>query len=427
VAEINSTSLLNLATAYYRLEDVNDSSGHGYNLTNNGTTGFAAAKYNNGADFTATNSTKSLSRADSLGMTLATTTPFSFACWINPYNHTALGIISDLGGSARNAGIQLLDTGYLNLTVYDGGLEQTACTTTVIPSGQWTHIAYTVNNAAVVVYVNGEIEKSYNTAKTGSSAGSNNMALGKNKDAATAFFCGLIDDAAFFPVALTQDQIKVLISSTVQTVTVYPTIAGYVDAGNGLNTDWATLIASAGGRNGENSDLYVEILSTATTNQWSYCIRTKLSFDTSVIGGGTINSAILSVYGSHKSDEISITPDINIYSAGGSGTVLANSDYESMGTTPFSTTITYAGFSATGWNDFVLNAAGLAAISKTGYSIFGLRHAKYDVAASAPVWSSNKTSDVTMVGRNGVNRPKLIIDYELGATSVTNKGYSFFL
>lgn len=71
-----TTSLL----AYYKLEDVNDTWTGGYNLTNNGSTAFSAAKVNNGADFGASNTTKYLQVNSSLGYSSGA---WAVAGWFN--------------------------------------------------------------------------------------------------------------------------------------------------------------------------------------------------------------------------------------------------------------------------------------------------------------------------------------------------------
>jgi len=84
--------------------------------------------------------------------------------------------------------------------------------------------------------------------------------------------------------------------------------------------------------------------------------------------------------------------------------------------TRFSDAITYGAF-AVGYNDFVLNAAGLAAISLTGVSEFGIRNANYDVPDLAPAWGSGnaETYLLAYASEQGEGfKPKLVITY-LGA------------
>lgn len=80
--ELGSTYLLNDPTlrAYYKLENADDTTSNNYDLTNNGTTTFAAAKFNDGADFgTTVNGVKSLSIASDIGITTGT---MSVSLWV---------------------------------------------------------------------------------------------------------------------------------------------------------------------------------------------------------------------------------------------------------------------------------------------------------------------------------------------------------
>lgn len=143
------------------------------------------------------------------------------------------------------------------------------------------------------------------------------------------------------------------------------------------------------------NDGRVYIASSSTQDKWSTMYRSILVFDTSAIpSSATISSVILSLYGEAKSDGLSITPDINIYSAApASSNDLAAGDFNSLGTTAYcDTAITYGNWSITGRNTFTFNATGKAAISKTGATAIGVRNANYDAADSEPSWSSNVNS-----------------------------------
>jgi hypothetical protein len=119
-------------------------------------------------------------------------------------------------------------------------------------------------------------------------------------------------------------------------------------------------------------------------------------------------------------DSLGIAPDLNIYSSNpASNTALVAGDFDSLGTTAFcDTPILFTNW-GTGYNDFALNASGLAAISKTGVSKFGLRNANYDVADELdpnnhdPSWSSDTTSAVSpWYSEKGEGyQPKLVVTY----------------
>ena len=69
--ELSTTPLASDANlkAYFKLEDVNDSTANAYNLTNHGTSTFTSAKFNNGGNFGSSGSGKYLSILNDLGIT----------------------------------------------------------------------------------------------------------------------------------------------------------------------------------------------------------------------------------------------------------------------------------------------------------------------------------------------------------------------
>ncbi len=103
-----------------------------------------------------------------------------------------------------------------------------------------------------------------------------------------------------------------------------------------------------------------------------YISRAFFLFDTSSLAAlGIISAATLSVYGTAKT---STGDTANIYSSSpASNTALVTADYDQVGTTALATGITVASWSTSGYNDFALNATGIAAISKTGISKFSMR------------------------------------------------------
>ena len=152
-----------------------------------------------------------------------------------------------------------------------------------------------------------------------------------------------------------------------------------------------------------------------TSGNWRVLYRGVYLFDSSGLpDNATISAATLSIYGEAKVDNITITPNVNIYSsAPASNTALEAGDFDSLGTTAYSTAISYSSFSDTGYNDFVLNASGRSAISKTSVSKFGARNANYDVAATPPTWAGEAASFFTIyASEQGVGyKPKLVVTY----------------
>src|SRR5439155_8215333 len=158
------------------------------------------------------------------------------------------------------------------------------------------------------------------------------------------------------------------------------------------NQTWLTLVNAAGNTSDDTSAAQVinGYESGTVASTYSNLFPAIFLFDTSSLpDSDVISSSTLSLYGQSKADGNSSAPNVNIYSsAPASNTGIANGDYDSLGATAFSTAITYAGWSTSGYNNFQLNASGLAAISTTSIAKFGTRDALYDVANSAPSWTS---------------------------------------
>lgn len=194
-------------------------------------------------------------------------------------------------------------------------------------------------------------------------------------------------------------------------------VDGYVT--EGTDAIWATIKADAGeSANDTDVVFYLLFFSTSsTTDIWSLIYRGIFLFDTSGLpDGATISAAVLSLYGYIKSDTLEITPNVCIYSsAPASNNDLVAGDYDSLGTTAFSNTITYANWLVADpfWNNFTLNTAGKAAISLTGVSKFGSRNPTYDVGTSTPTWVSAKSCYLgSYSAEQGEGyKPKLVVTY----------------
>jgi hypothetical protein len=196
---------------------------------------------------------------------------------------------------------------------------------------------------------------------------------------------------------------------------------------------WANLIIATGNHSDDSSvDLYPTYFACGVaTNKWANLVRDPILFDTSGLpDDATISAATISLYGSGKLDEAGVTPNINIYSSNpASNTALTGTDYGTFGSTAFcDAPITYANWltSSPYWNDFALNAAGLAAISKTGVSKFGTRNANYDVAATPPSWAYGDIQYLKAYSaEQGTGyKPKLVVTYTTAETKTSSDGGS---
>lgn len=208
------------------------------------------------------------------------------------------------------------------------------------------------------------------------------------------------------------------------TLTVYPdphpevtSVDGYARR-HGVDEIWADLISGAGtGASDTITANSIYLYSSSTTNQWQDLARCVLLFDTSGLSGGAIiSAAVISLRGYEKQDQLSATPDMNVYTSNpASNTAVVGADYGAFGAVAqCDTPLTYANWNTSGYNDFDLNSTGIGNINATGISKFGLRNANYDVAAVAPPWLSVQLSVMRgySADRTGTaNDPKLVITY----------------
>ncbi len=192
--------------------------------------------------------------------------------------------------------------------------------------------------------------------------------------------------------------------------------------------DWATIRAGVGTFARSNQDsptLYregCEVDSSTTTNKFTYLHRCVYLFDAAVDpvpAAGSIATAILSLYGSVKDNTFpSASPAVNVYAVDPASNVeLEAGDFVDFGVTPYcDTPIGYSAWSTTGRNNFGLNAAGLAAVSKDGLTKLGVRESVYDVGGVTFPWSGGKLwrQSAYCAEKGGTNpdyRPRLKVAY----------------
>lgn len=219
------------------------------------------------------------------------------------------------------------------------------------------------------------------------------------------------------------------------TTTVYPEAGTGATSVDGdayhffsAGTSWATVQSATGDTTDGDSATPDSIQinsSTDSGNKWRLILRLFFHFDTSSIPDtDSISAATLSIQGSSKSDGLSISPTLNIYqsTAASNNTIIAG-DYDQVGTTAFSSNITFAGFSTSAYNDWVLNASGLSNITKTGTSKFALRESAYDAPNVEPAWVSGTNSNMFVIMADAVGTttdPKLVITHAAASTSGNN-------
>jgi len=162
----------------------------------------------------------------------------------------------------------------------------------------------------------------------------------------------------------------------------------------------------------------VSLNSGLSTNIWRYLQRSFLLFDTSIIPPpATILDAKLRLYGYTKSDTdpwaqsaASIVP-----SSPAINTDITAPDYQNIANTLLSDTkILWSAWLLDDWNEFPLNAAGLAAIAKGGITKLGVRLYPWDTLNVEPSWLSGDA--VSIVWRSADHtppvKPELIVTYQ---------------
>jgi len=200
----------------------------------------------------------------------------------------------------------------------------------------------------------------------------------------------------------------------------------------GSGVDWSTIISASGNdpATGEDAaEWCFYIRADNVNNKWVHLGRGIMLFDTSALPDtATILSAKLTLYGFTKNDDSSCSPSLNIYSVNpASNTETAAGDFDSFGASPYcNTPVSYDNLGVFsppdnfGTTEFVLNATGLAAISKTGVTKIGLRNANYDVTGSAPNWVSGAVSSYSVRSADDITerRPTLEVEYTIATKSL---------
>ena len=182
--------------AFYKLDDLTDSSGNGNTLTNNGDVSFASGKIGNAAVFDGSNCLTSDS--------LLVGNTFSVAGWVNNKSEDQCGLIY------QNTGFGIsISGGVIELTNLRSFGEYT---TSQISQNIWNHFAVSVNNGLAKVFVNGllelEVTNSSNTVdlngENGFGVGGNGPFAGGTKD---------IDAVGIWNRALSEAEVAALYNS----------------------------------------------------------------------------------------------------------------------------------------------------------------------------------------------------------------------
>lgn len=203
-------------------------------------------------------------------------------------------------------------------------------------------------------------------------------------------------------------------------------VNGEVGSGDAGDDTFANIRGAAGGQSTVDTSTQpcMQINATGTTDQFGAMKRGVFLFDTSTLGvGATISAATFSLYVTAKTDNLSQSVGITSSSPAANNT-LANSDFAvaNFGGTRFATDKTIASISTSAYADWALNASGIAAISLTGITKFGVRGSS-DIDNSAPTWASSVSANVTAHWAGEANKPKLVVTF----TPASTGDYAYFL
>ena len=206
--------------SYYKLEDVNDFWAS-YNLTNNNSVAFNTGKVNNAADFGASNTNKSLTIADNLGIDGGNC---SLSAWVNvttaPTSGNYMVLVSQYSDTSSKVAYQIAyfnDAGTLKLLF---GRERVAVAadriyyTTTLTTGNWYHLAITYDGTNLRAYYNGSLVESP-IAASGNGAGTRSslLSVGVAYTAVNDFYSGLVDEFGVWSKALSATEITDLYNS----------------------------------------------------------------------------------------------------------------------------------------------------------------------------------------------------------------------
>jgi hypothetical protein len=214
------------------------------------------------------------------------------------------------------------------------------------------------------------------------------------------------------------------------TLTVYPdTSTGSTTCDSMVRRDSVdetfSVIRSGDGSNAypTNNALQIRLVASTTTNQFSQLVRSGMTFDTSgLTSGATISSAVLSLYWWEVFTNFAgtgTTQEICSFSAATNNNIIA-SDYGGFSYTSFAS-LAISSISTEAYTDNTLNASGIANVSKTGISGFGVRHG-WDLNNSfTGTWEESKQlTTQARASDYGSNKPKLVVTYTVPASAVSN-------
>lgn len=195
--------------ALYHLADVNDSSGNGYNLTNNGTVTFAIGKFGNCGVFA---DSKFLSIVNTFGIN-PSSDAYSMGVWLKPTSQPSSGVYKCIMSieKASNRGAHIFyinDSGTYKLIVSYNNEAATLSYTVTLVNDIWYHLVFTGSAAgAGTLYLNGA-KVATGSRTTDSNPPADSFGIGEGWYGEQKYWAGGLDEAAVWNVELTAQQIR---------------------------------------------------------------------------------------------------------------------------------------------------------------------------------------------------------------------------
>ena len=190
-------------------------------------------------------------------------------------------------------------------------------------------------------------------------------------------------------------------------LTVYSTAGDGRTYAQGVQGTWATQRAKTAGDNTDHTTNPSYGMITQDNGGGTIIGRSFFAFDTHLLEGGTITAVTFSVYSSSNYSDT--TDSVNIVEGSQASTteIVAN-DFDNCGAVKLCDTPVNLALATNAYTDFILNAAGLAVINKSGYTKICLRGTK-DIDNTDP---SNQANGTNIYFSEEANKgPKLVIDY----------------
>lgn len=208
-------ALIDNIVAYYKLDEssgnASDATGGGKTLTNNNTVAYAAGKINNGADFSSTNTNKSLRINNDMGIGGGNV---SISAWIKRESSDFMFPIQVQDATSHIAYSLSYESGGIkaNRNKINTVVNQT--TAQAISLSTWAHVVLTYDGSTVSCYVNAGTPQTVASSGNGGSGGSDSFTIGCDVNTGTGadqfFYDGMVDEVGIWSRALSSAEVTEL-------------------------------------------------------------------------------------------------------------------------------------------------------------------------------------------------------------------------